>query len=174
MEKIEGIAHRGTFDLTQHSTHSKKDLAIYDEETKQSFIPTIVESSVGIGRLFLALMLDAYDVDIADNEERVVLRFKPQIAPIKVAFMPLTKKQLEATERLYRNFKKMGYTVELDSSASIGKRYRRQDEIGTPFCVTYDFDSETDQKVTIRERDSMQQIRISIDQVESYIVKACQ
>ncbi|MGB8467751.1 MAG: glycine--tRNA ligase [Candidatus Babeliales bacterium] len=171
-KEVEGIAHRGAFDLTQHMQYSKKELTVFDEETKESFIPNIIESSVGVGRLFLTLLFDAYAQDVADGEPRIVLRLHPSIAPVKIAFMPLTKKQTESTERIYKQFQKNGISVTFDESGSIGKRYRRQDEIGTPFCVTYDFDSETDHAVTVRERDSMQQKRIAIDQLESYFNNA--
>ncbi len=168
-KELEGIAHRGNYDLSQHSKFSGKDLAVFDEETKQSYLPDVVESSVGADRLFLTLLFDAYHEDVIDNETRIVLRFSPKIAPIKAAFMPLTKKQTEATEKIYNDFRAKGYQVQFDESGSIGKRYRRQDEIGTPVCFTYDFDSEQDHKVTARNRDTLTQERIAIDQLESYL-----
>ena len=169
-KELEGIAHRGNFDLTQHSTYSGKDLAVYDEETKTSELPTVVESSVGVGRLFLALLFDAYAEDEVEGETRVVLKLNPRIAPIKAAFLPLSKKLSEPMEALYKAVKKeTGYMLQFDETGSIGKRYRRQDEIGTPLCFTYDFDSETDKSVTVRHRDSTQQERISIDQVAAYM-----
>lgn len=169
-KELEGIAHRGNFDLTQHSKHSGKDLAVYDEETKTSEILTVVESSVGIGRLFLALLCDAYAEDEVEGETRVVLKLHPRIAPIKAAFFPLSKKLSEQMEALYKTVKKeTGYMLQFDESGSIGKRYRRQDEIGTPLCFTYDFESETDKCVTVRHRDSTQQERIAIDQVATYL-----
>lgn len=168
-KELEGVAHRGNFDLTQHSTHSGKDLAVYDEETKQSYVPTVIESSVGVDRLFLTLLFDAYHEDIVDNETRIVLRLSPKIAPVKAAFLPLTKKQVEPMHKIYSHFKKQGLAVQFDESGSIGKRYRRQDEIGTPVCFTYDFDSETDNCVTVRNRDTTTQERISIDSLATYI-----
>ena len=168
-KELEGIAHRGAFDLTQHTTHSGKELSVFDEETKQSYIPHVVESSVGVDRLFLTILFDAYDEDDADSEQRVVLRFAPSIAPIKAAFLPLTKKQIEPMRKLYNQIKKTGLSVLFDESGSIGKRYRRQDEIGTPVCFTYDFESETDNCVTARNRDTMKQERIAIDNLPNYL-----
>lgn len=170
-KELEGIAHRGTFDLTQHSSHSGKDLAVFDEETKSSFMPTIVECSVGVGRLFLALLFDAYHEDVVEDEVRVVLKLDPQIAPIKAAFFPLSKQLSEPMEKLYKEIKCAGYQVQFDEAGSIGKRYRRQDEIGTPLCFTYDFDSPNDQKVTVRHRDTTHQERIALDAVADYIHK---
>ena len=168
-KELEGIAHRGTFDLTQHSTHSGKDLAVFDEETKQSFMPVVVECSVGVDRLFLTLLFDAYYEDIVEGETRIVLRFAPAIAPIKAAFLPLSKKQTEPMKAIYDRIKKAGYSVQFDDAGSIGKRYRRQDEVGTPVCFTYDFDSETDGCVTVRNRDTTTQERIKIDTIENYL-----
>jgi glycyl-tRNA synthetase len=168
-KEIEGIADRGDYDLRQHSTHSGKDLSVYDEEAKQAYLPCVVESSVGVDRLFLTLLFSAYAEDVIENEERIVLRLAPRIAPIKAAFFPLTKKQTEPMKALYNTVKKMGIQVQFDESGSIGKRYRRQDEIGTPLCFTYDFESETDHCVTVRNRDTTKQERIKIDSVPAYI-----
>lgn len=168
-KELEGIAHRGTFDLTQHSKHSGKDLSVFDEETKTSYMPTIVECSVGVGRLFLALLFDAYAEDVVEDEVRVVLKLAPQIAPIKAAFFPLSKQLAEPVETVYRRIKEAGYSVQYDESGSIGKRYRRQDEIGTPLCFTYDFESATDSAITVRNRDTTKQERISLDSIERYI-----
>lgn len=168
-KELEGIAYRGNFDLRRHSEFSGKDLAVYDEETKSSYIPHVVECSVGTDRLFLTLLFESYYEDTVDNETRVALRFHPRIAPYKAAFMPLSKQQQEPMEQLFKELKKTGLSLTFDNSGSIGKRYRRQDEIGTPLCFTYDFDSPTDQKVTVRHRDSMQQERIALDAIESYI-----
>lgn len=169
-KELEGIAYRGNFDLTQHSKHSGKDLSVYDEETKTSYIPHVVECSVGVDRLMLALLSDCYQEETIDGEERVVLHFDPRLAPIKAAFLPLTKEQAQATEELYKNYKRKGYSVAYDVSGSIGRRYRRQDEIGTPYCLTYDFDSSAGNTVTIRHRDTMKQERIAIDAIEAYLV----
>lgn len=168
-KELEGIAYRGDFDLTQHMQHSGKDLSVFDEQTKQSYVPHVVECSVGTDRLFLTLLFDAYHEDEADGETRVVLRLSPLIAPYKAAFFPLTKKQEEGMTKLYESIKQQGIPVIYDASGSIGKRYRRQDEIGTPLCFTYDFESEQDSSVTVRSRDTMKQERIAIDKVESYI-----
>ncbi len=170
-KELEGIAYRGNFDLTQHTKHSGKDLAVFDEETKESYMPHVVECSVGVDRLFITLLFDAYDEDTAEGEQRIVLRFAPAMAPYKAAFMPLTKKQAEPMHTLYSAILQKGIPVQYDESGSIGKRYRRQDEIGTPFCFTYDFDSETDHCVTVRHRDTMQQERIAIDAVPEFLRK---
>lgn len=168
-KELEGVAHRGNYDLTQHAKHSGKDLSIFDEETNQSIVPDVVESSVGIDRLFLTLLFDAYAKDTLGGEEREVLRLHPRMAPIKAALLPLSKKLNEPMERVYRDLKRKGYSVVFDDAGSIGKRYRRNDEIGTPVCFTYDFDSEQDGKVTARNRDTLQQERIALDSLDSYI-----
>lgn len=168
-KEIEGIAHRGTFDLTQHSKFSGKDLAVFDEETKSSYVPTVVECSVGVDRLFLTLLFDSYTEDVVEDEPRIMLKLHPRIAPIKAAFLPLSKQLNEPMHALYSAIKKEGYSVQFDESGSIGKRYRRQDEIGTPLCFTYDFDSQQDNKVTVRNRDTTKQERINIDQVARYM-----
>lgn len=173
-KELEGIAYRGNFDLSQHTQHSGKDLALFDEETETSYIPHIVETSIGVDRLFLTLLCDAYDEDIADGEQRIVLRLAPQVAPCKAAFFPLTKKQVEPMHALYESIQKLGISVQFDVSGSIGKRYRRQDEIGTPFCFTYDFDSEVDHCVTVRNRDTMKQERIALTKVQEYLVNFLQ
>jgi glycyl-tRNA synthetase len=172
-KELEGIANRGNFDLTQHSKHSGKDLSVYDEATKASYVPHVVECSVGVDRLFLTVLCDAYYEEIVDNEPRIVLRLHPLLAPIKAAFLPLTKQQAEPMEALYKKFKQKGYSVDYDLPGSIGKRYRRQDEIGTPYCFTYDFDSGADNTVTVRYRDSMQQERISIEALETILGSPC-
>jgi len=173
-KELEGIANRGDFDLRQHSSHSGKDLGVYDEETKQTYFPHVVECSVGVDRLFLTLLFDAYAEDIVEGEERISLRLHPRIAPIKAAFLPLTKKQVEPMKAIFDNLRKKGYQIQFDESASIGKRYRRQDEIGTPLCFTYDFESETDHCVTVRNRDTTKQERIAIDQIEPYLIALLQ
>jgi len=170
-KELEGIAYRGNFDLTQHTKHSGKDLAVFDEETKSSYIPHVVECSVGVDRLFLTTLFDAYHEDVMEDETRIVLRFSPKIAPIKAAFMPLTKKQTEPMMKLYNAIRANGIMVQFDESGSIGKRYRRQDEIGTPLCLTYDFDTEQDNCVTVRNRDTTKQERINIDQLENYLLQ---
>lgn len=168
-KELEGIAHRGTFDLTQHTQHSGKDLAVFDEATKTSSTPVVVETSVGVDRLFLTVLFDAYYEDEMDGENRVVLKFHPTIAPIKVAVFPLVKKLEEPAYQLFKTLKQSISSIQFDVSGSIGKRYRRQDEIGTPFCITYDFDTENDQSVTIRDRDTGKQERIAITHIISYL-----
>lgn len=167
-KELEGIAHRGNFDLTQHTNHSGKELSVFDESTKESYIPHVVECSVGVDRLFLTLLFNAYHEDIVEGETRVVLKLHPSIAPLKIAFLPLSKQLNEPTEKLYQEFKQAGISVEFDTSGSIGKRYRRQDEIGTPYCVTYDFESQEDGAVTVRHRDTTQQERIALDKLAEY------
>ncbi len=174
-KELEGIAHRGSFDLQQHSTFSGKDLSVFDEETKTSYVPNVIESSVGVDRLFLTILFDSYREDIVEGEERVVLSLHPRLAPIKAAFLPLSKKLNEPMHALYQDIKqKLTIEAIFDDNGSIGKRYRRQDEIGTPVCFTYDFESETDHCVTVRNRDTTQQERISIDHLASYLQQLLQ
>lgn len=168
-KEVEGIAHRGNFDLTQHTEHSGKDLAVYDDATKTSFIPHVVEAAVGLDRLFIMFLFNAYHEDIIDNEKRVVLKLHPALSPIKITFLPLTNKQSEATYKLYEEYRSLGISVQYDESGSIGKRYRRQDEIGTPFCITYDFESDNDSCVTVRNRDTTQQERIPLSELKTYL-----
>jgi glycyl-tRNA synthetase len=168
-KELEGIAHRGDFDLTQHSTHSGKDLSVFDEETKTSFVPHVVECSVGVDRLFLTLLFDAYYTDIVEGEERVVLKLHPRIAPIKATVLPLVKKLSENAIAAFNILEKTGYQIIFDDSGSIGKRYRRYDEIGVPVCFTFDFDSLQDSCVTARNRDTLAQERINIDKVDQYV-----
>lgn len=168
-KELEGIAYRGNFDLTQHAKFSGKDLAVFDDATKSSYVPHVVECSVGVDRLFLTTLFDAYDEEETPGGPRTVLHLHPAVAPIKAAFLPLSDQLSESVEKIYNHYRKMGISVQFDSSGSIGKRYRRQDEIGTPFCFTYDFESAQDGKVTVRHRDSMQQERIAIDAIGSYI-----
>ena len=170
-KELEGIAHRGNFDLSQHSSHSGKDLSVYDEETKSSYTPHVVEASVGVDRLFLTLLFDAYHEDEIDGEKRVVLKLHPLVAPYTVAFMPLTNKLNEHAFKLYSFYKQQGIAVDFDYTGSIGKRYRRQDEIGTPYCVTYDFETEKDGCVTVRDRDTTKQVRVKLKELTVYINK---
>lgn len=169
-QELEGIAHRGNYDLSQHTKFSGKELSVFEEETKESYIPDVVECSVGVDRLFLTLLFDAYTEDLVEGEERVVLKISPSMAPVKAAIFPLTKKQLEQSERILKELKKVDPNATLDLSGSIGKRYRRQDEIGTPICFTYDFESDVDNMVTARDRDTTKQERISIDKINQYLI----
>lgn len=171
-KELEGIAHRGAYDLTQHSNFSGKDLTVHDEQNNTHYTPEVVECSVGTDRLFLTLLFDAYREDIIDGEERIVLNLHPSLAPIKAAIMPLTKKLSDNAHSLYKSIaQQTGLELTFDESGSIGKRYRRQDEIGTPFCITFDFESLDDQCVTIRERTTTKQERIAIDSVSEYLKK---
>lgn len=161
--ELEGIASRGDYDLNQHASASGKSLEYIDEESKEHYRPFVVEPSAGVDRAILAFLCDAYDEDIADGEERVILRLHPRIAPVKAAILPLSKKEPVASlARNIYNDLRSSWVVQYDDTQSIGRRYRRQDEIGTPFCVTIDFQSLEDNQVTIRERDGMTQIRLPI------------
>ncbi len=161
--ELEGIANRQAFDLTQHAKASGKLLEYFDDETKEHYVPFVIEPSVGAGRCFLALMCDAYREEPDKDETRVVLGLHPDIAPIKVAILPLSKKEnLTVLARKVYADVRPHFMTQYDETQSIGRRYRRQDEIGTPFCVTVDFDSLNDNMVTIRERDKMSQIRVPI------------
>ncbi len=166
-----GIANRTNFDLTQHQNASGESLLYIDPETNEKYLPYVIEPSVGLGRLFLAFMCDAYDEEVIDEKDtRVVLRLHPAIAPVKAAILPLSKKLSEKATEMYADLAKE-FVVEFDESGSIGKRYRRQDEIGTPFCITYDFESEEDGCVTVRFRDTMEQERVKIQDVKAFIKK---
>ena len=168
-----GVADRTDYDLTQHSTVSGKTLDYFDPATNERYIPYVVEPSLGVERLFLAVMTEAYDEEVVDaekNDTRVVLHFHPALAPIKAAVLPLSKKLNDGATEVFHALQKK-FMVEYDDAGSIGKRYRRQDEIGTPFCITYDFESAEDGCVTVRERDTMQQERIKIEDLAAYIEK---
>ncbi|HEV2404589.1 MAG TPA: glycine--tRNA ligase [Ktedonobacterales bacterium] len=163
-KEVEGIHDRTDWDLRRHAEYSGKDLAYFDDATKNRFIPYIVETSVGAERLLLAFLCDAYDEDIVEGETRVVLRLSKKLAPVKVAVMPLSKKEplVALAHEVHDGIRGLGLTQYDDTGGGIGKRYRRQDEIGTPYCVTVDFESLEDHQVTIRERDSMSQRRVPI------------
>jgi len=165
--ELEGIANRGDFDLSQHAKFSGKELNYFDEETKEHFVPCVVEPSVGVSRPVLAFLCDAYDEEPDKDEIRVVLRFHPDLAPMKVAVLPLSRREplVEMAKDVYAGLRKC-WAVAYDDAQSIGRRYRRQDEIGTPFCVTVDFQSLEDNQVTIRERDSMNQIRLPVEELQ--------
>ncbi len=166
-----GVADRTDYDLTQHINTSGKSLDYFDPETNERYIPYVVEPSLGVERLFLTILTEAYDEEVVDaekNDTRVVLRFHPTLAPFKCAILPLSKKLNEQATEIFTNLSKK-FNVDYDDAGSIGKRYRRQDEIGTPFCITYDFDSIEDGCVTVRDRDTMEQVRLPISELESYI-----
>ncbi|MCE9625773.1 MAG: glycine--tRNA ligase [Deltaproteobacteria bacterium] len=166
--ELEGIANRSNYDLTQHIKTSGKDLRYFDEQTKEKYVPAVVESSLGVDRTLLTVLADAYDEDEVEGETRVVMRFSPQVAPVKVAVFPLSRKLNESAMKLEKSLRSR-YVTDFDDVGSIGKRYRRHDEIGTPLAVTYDFQSEEDKQVTVRDRDTTKQERVSIDQLENYL-----
>ena len=173
--ELEGVHHRGTWDISQHSQFSGTDLQYIDHDNKRKVMPTVIETSVGLDRTMLALLGKAYDEDTAatqkegmEEDVRIVLHLPPLVAPIQLAVLPLSKKLNENAEKLYKDMNKY-FRCEYDVTGSIGKRYRRQDEIGTPLCLTFDFESAADNAVTIRDRDTMQQERVSIDNLRSYV-----
>ena len=166
--EFEGIHDRGDHDLRAHNRHSGKDQSYTDPESKERYVPYVVETSVGVDRTMLALLCNAYTEDEVGGEKRVLLRLAPAVAPLKVAVLPLSKKLGEPARRIADSLRRR-YACSFDMTGAIGRRYRRQDEIGTPFCVTYDFDSEQDQQVTVRERDSTKQERVAIDQLSPYL-----
>ena len=161
-----GIADRTDYDLKQHQTESGENMEYVDPVTNEKYIPYVIEPSLGVERCVLALLTDAYDEEVLDeakNDVRTVLRLHPFLAPYKAAVLPL--------DEVYKKLAKK-FSVTCDVTGSIGKRYRRQDEIGTPFCITVDFDTLNDDTVTVRDRDSMEQIRLKIDELEAYIEKS--
>ncbi|MCB1172524.1 MAG: glycine--tRNA ligase [Leptospiraceae bacterium] len=172
--EIWGIASRTNYDLTQHADFSKKNLTWHDPETNEKYLPYVVEPALGLNRLLLAVLCDAFAIEHAGSkEERRILQFAPAIAPVKVGIFPLQKKDglLELAQDLYQDLRR-NFLCELDSSGSIGKRYFRQDECGTPLCITVDYESKDDQCVTVRHRDSTRQERVAIADLKDYISKA--
>ena len=174
-----GVADRTDYDLTQHQNTSGKDLTYFDQETGEHYIPYVVEPSLGVERSVLAVLCDAYDEEVVDaekNDTRVVLRLHPALAPFKAAVLPLSKKLSPKALEIYEMLSK-DFMVDFDEAGSIGKRYRREDEIGTPFCITVDFETvgdgekEADNCVTVRERDSMDQVRIPISELKAYLTE---
>ena len=163
-----GIADRTDYDLTQHQNVSGQDLTYFDDETKEKYIPYVIEPSLGADRVVLAFLCAAYDEEeLEDGSTRTVMHFHPELAPVKIGVLPLSKKLNEGAEKIYQQLSKK-YNCEYDDRGNIGKRYRRQDEIGTPFCITYDFESENDGAVTVRDRDTMEQVRVKIDELDAY------
>jgi glycyl-tRNA synthetase len=168
-----GIADRTDYDLTQHINISGKNLEYFDQEANEKYVPYVIEPSLGVERLFLALLTEAYDEEVIDeekNDKRVVMHFHPAIAPFKAAVLPLSKKLNEQAGEIFDSLAKK-FSVDYDDAGSIGKRYRRQDEIGTPFCITYDFESAEDGCVTVRDRDTMEQVRIPISELEAFLAE---
>ncbi len=169
-QELEGVHNRTNYDLTQHTKFSGKDLQYFDQETGERFIPYIIETSAGLTRNLLMVLSDAYDEEDVDGDKRVVLRFHPCIAPIKVAVLPLVKKDGIADKaKLIEKDLRSSFKTDYDQNVAIGRRYRRQDEIGTPYCITVDYDTMKDDTVTVRLRDSMKQERIAISEIHSYI-----
>jgi glycyl-tRNA synthetase len=168
-QEIEGIHDRGDWDLSRHGEFSGKDLGVTDAETKEHYVPMVIETSVGIDRTCLALLVNAYEEEeLSSGESRVVMRFHPSLAPVKAAVLPLSKKLAEPAQALAAELRRH-LNVFYDAAGNIGRRYRRQDEAGTPFCVTIDFDSAEDGKATVRDRDSMEQVRVPLEGVAAYL-----
>ena len=168
-QEIEGVHDRGAWDLTRHGEFSGKDLGITDPDTKEHFVPMVIETSVGVDRTCLALLVDAYcEEELGDGETRLVMRLPHSLAPISVAVTPLSKKLAEPAHALERELRRR-YNVFYDDAGNIGRRYRRQDEAGTPFCVTVDFETADDGRATVRERDSMSQERIALEGIADYV-----
>ena len=166
-----GIADRTDYDLGQHQNHSGKDMTYFDQETGEHYIPYVVEPSLGADRVALAFLVDAYDEEeLSPGDVRTVLHLHPALAPVKAAVLPLSKKLSEKALELYDELAKE-FVTDFDETGSIGKRYRREDEIGTPFCITYDFETENDGCVTVRDRDTMEQVRIPLGEVKNYIIE---
>ena len=171
-QELNGIHHRGTWDLSRHQEYSGKAMTYIDPFTGEKFLPNVIEYSIGADRLTLALLCAAYEEQVLEGgDTRVVMHFHPAIAPYKVAILPLQKQLSEKAKEVYAKLSKY-FMCDYDEAGSIGKRYRRQDEIGTPFCVTVDFDSLEDETVTVRDRDSMEQVRLNISELKGYIEKS--
>lgn len=167
-----GVADRTDYDLTQHSEHSGQPMDYFDPETNEKYIPYVIEPSLGADRVLLAFLCDAYDEETDEKGDvRTILHFHPALAPFKAAVLPLSKKLSEKATEIYSELSK-DFMIDFDDAGSIGKRYRRQDEIGTPICITYDFDSVEDKCVTVRDRDTMEQKRIPIAELKAYIAEA--
>ncbi len=172
-KEIEGVHARGDYDLSQHSKFSGEDLSYFDPASKEKYLPEVVETSAGVARAFLAFLCDAYHEETIDNEERVVLKLSNQLAPIKIAVFPLLKNKPELVakaEGIYDQLK-LKWRCEFDDNGNIGKRYRRQDEIGTPYCLTVDFDSLEKDLVTVRFRDTMEQVKLKVDELDDFFTK---
>jgi glycyl-tRNA synthetase len=170
--ELEGVAHRGNFDLTQHQEHSKKEMSYFDDETKEKFIPDVIEPAAGATRSFLMFLFNGFAEEVVEGETRTVLRLHPRLAPIKAAVFPLVKKDgmPERAMAIYRDLQKH-WNVFYDEKGAVGRRYRRQDEAGTPFCITIDGQTATDGTVTIRDRDAMTQVRVAGDQIKSFLLE---
>jgi glycyl-tRNA synthetase len=167
-QEIEGIHDRGDWDLTRHSEFAGKELIVTDEQTKERYTPMVIETSMGVDRTCLALLVDAYDEDEVEGEKRTVMRLSPELAPIKVAVLPLSKKLAEPARALHADLARR-MNAFYDDAGNIGRRYRRQDEVGTPLCITWDFESGDDGRVTVRDRDTMQQDRVPVEGIVAYV-----
>ena len=166
-----GVANRTDYDLKQHQNHSKQSMEYLDQETNERYVPYCVEPSMGVDRLLLTILCDAYDEELVkENDTRVVMKLHPFLAPYKACILPLSKQLKDGALNIYSELSKY-FMVDYDEAGSIGKRYRRQDAIGTPLCITFDFDSEADQSVTIRDRDTMEQVRVKISDLKDFIEK---
>ena len=169
-----GVASRTDFDLKRHMEHSGEDFNYIDQETNERYVPYCIEPSLGADRVTLAFLIDAYeDEELEDGTSRTVMHFHPALAPYKAAILPFSKKLSEEATEVFGSLAK-DFMVDYDETGSIGKRYRRQDEIGTPFCITYDFDSKEDGMVTVRDRDTMEQTRVKIADLKSFIEEKVQ
>jgi glycyl-tRNA synthetase len=168
--ELEGIANRGTYDLNAHATHSGEDMSYFDPQTNERYLPNVIEPAGGVTRAMMAFLLSAYDRDEVGGEERTVLRLSPLLAPYTVAVLPLSKKAelQQVSDAMFASLA-MEFSCDFDVTQSIGRRYRRQDEIGTPFCVTVDFDTLEDNAVTVRDRDTTKQVRVPVTEVTSYL-----
>ena len=176
--ELEGIANRTDFDLSAHAEHSGEDLSYFNQATGEKYVPYVIEPAAGLTRSLMCFLVDAYDVDEAPNtkggvDKRTVLHLDPRLAPVKAAVLPLSKKPdlQNVAQKLAADLRQNEWMIDYDEAGAIGRRYRREDEIGTPLCVTVDFDTLDDQAVTIRERDTMQQERVSLDKVADYIAE---
>jgi len=173
-KELYGLAYRGDYDLTKHADYSKTKLQYTDQTTNETFVPHVIEPSMGMDRTILAVLLSAYREDVVGDEPRVYLDFKPNMAPYKIAVSPLMKNKpelVEAAQRVFGQLKSKFGNVVWDDNGNVGKRYRRQDEIGTPFCVVIDYETLDDQAVTVRDRNTTDQERIAIDDLENYFVE---
>ncbi len=166
-----GVADRTDYDLSQHAEHSGEPMEYFDPETNEKYVPYVIEPSLGADRVMLAFLCNAYDEELDEKgDKRVIMHFHPALAPFKAAILPLSKKLSEKAMEIYNELSE-DFNVDFDDAGSIGKRYRREDEIGTPFCITYDFDSETDGCVTVRDRDTMEQVRMPISELKAYLAE---
>jgi len=169
--ELEGIANRTDFDLSAHQRASGVDLSYLDPVTGRSFVPYVIEPSVGVDRIMLTVLVDAFDEEVVRGERRVVLRLHPDVAPVQVAVLPLSKKEeLTVPSRQLEHRLRPHFATDYDETQSIGRRYRRQDEIGTPYCVTIDFESLEDQQVTVRDRDSTEQTRLPVEDLVAHLL----